>query len=56
MQEIGHPVDIFSQLAMAVPVSLLYIISVLVALVVTRRKRAQLDADGDDAPPAEADE
>ena len=38
------PPDIFSQLAMAVPVSLLYIISVLVALVVTRRRRAEAAA------------
>ncbi len=33
------PPDIFSQLAMAVPVSLLYITSVLVSIAVTRRRR-----------------
>ena len=35
------PPDIFSQLAMAIPVSLLYISSILVSIVVTRRKRSQ---------------
>jgi sec-independent protein translocase protein TatC len=53
------PPDIFSQLAMAIPVSLLYIISVVVALVVTRRRRraaalAEADAEADDEPPAES--
>jgi sec-independent protein translocase protein TatC len=33
------PPDVFSQLAMAIPVSLLYISSVLVSIVVTRRRR-----------------
>ena len=35
------PPDVFSQLAMAIPVSLLYILSVLVSIVVTRRRRRQ---------------
>lgn len=50
------PPDIFSQLAMAVPVALLYVISVLVAIVATRRRRrataidatATTDTDSDD--------
>jgi sec-independent protein translocase protein TatC len=46
------PPDIFSQLAMAVPVSLLYIISVIVALLVTRRRRAA-EAGSDETPPAD---
>ena len=50
------PPDIFSQLAMAVPVSLLYIISVLVAIVATRRRRARADAIDQDDPPAKADD
>ena len=53
------PPDIFSQLAMAIPVSLLYIISVVVALVVTRRRRraaalAEAEAEAEDEPPAES--
>jgi len=50
------PPDIFSQLAMAVPVSLLYIISVLVAIVATRRRRAKADAIDQDDPPAMTDD
>jgi sec-independent protein translocase protein TatC len=38
------PPDIFSQLAMAIPVALLYITSVLVAIVVTRRRRSRSEA------------
>lgn len=38
------PPDVFSQLAMAVPVALLYITSVLVAMAVTRRKRNRKQA------------
>lgn len=38
------PPDIFSQLAMAIPVALLYITSVLVAIVVTRRRRSRDEA------------
>jgi sec-independent protein translocase protein TatC len=52
------PPDIFSQLAMAVPVVILYISSVLVAIVATRRKRRERDLersgggepDGGDGP------
>lgn len=47
------PPDIFSQLAMAVPVSLLYIISVLVALVVTRKRRRQDALDEADNVPTD---
>lgn len=49
------PPDIFSQLAMAVPVSLLYIISVVVAVFVTRKRRQEASAEADaasDDPPA----
>lgn len=35
------PPDVFSQLAMAIPVSLLYIASVLVSIVVTRNRRSK---------------
>ncbi len=38
------PPDIFSQMAMAVPVMVLYISSVLVAMVVTRRRRREEEA------------
>lgn len=50
------PPDIFSQLAMAIPVSLLYIISVLVAIVATRRRRAEADTIDKDEPPAKTDD
>jgi sec-independent protein translocase protein TatC len=50
------PPDIFSQLAMAIPVSLLYIISVLVAMVATRRRRAEVDTIDQDEPPTKADD
>jgi sec-independent protein translocase protein TatC len=50
------PPDIFSQLAMAIPVSLLYIISVLVAIVATRRRRAEVDTIDQDEPPTKADD
>ncbi len=46
------PPDIFSQLAMAVPVSLLYIISVVVALIVTRKRRRGEQDDPSDQPPS----
>ncbi len=45
------PPDIFSMLAMAVPVTLLYITSVLVAILVTRRRRAR-DRAAVEQPPA----
>jgi sec-independent protein translocase protein TatC len=41
------PPDVFSQLVMAVPVMLLYIVSVLVAIVVTRRRRQAAERDED---------
>jgi len=44
------PPDIFSQLAMAIPVTLLYITSVLVAIAVTRRKRPPTDDSEQDPP------
>jgi sec-independent protein translocase protein TatC len=44
------PPDIFSQLAMAIPVALLYITSVLVAIGVTRRKRPPTDDSEQDPP------
>ncbi|MEZ4387671.1 MAG: twin-arginine translocase subunit TatC [Candidatus Krumholzibacteriia bacterium] len=49
------PPDVFSQLAMAVPVSLLYIISVIVALVVTRRRRAAAAAEAEAAAATEVE-
>jgi sec-independent protein translocase protein TatC len=45
------PPDIFSQLAMAIPVSLLYISSVLVSIAATRRRRREA-RDETPAPPA----
>ena len=44
------PPDIFSQLAMAIPVALLYITSVLVAIAVTRRRRAREQAAASQPP------
>lgn len=46
------PPDIFSQLAMALPVILLYLSSVLVAMLVTRRKRARADSSAEEDRPA----
>jgi sec-independent protein translocase protein TatC len=53
------PPDPFSQLGLAIPLLLLYEISILVAGFVEKRRAADQDGDGDDGPDgdaAEADE
>ncbi len=58
MSAILTPPDVFSQLAMAVPVSLLYISSVLVSMVATRgrtRRRWRWGADTDVDAPSDED-